>query len=283
MSRIDDILSLVDQVPPFPKVARQVMKMLENENIKVRDLADVIQYDATITANILKTCNAAYYGLSRKVTSIEDALVVLGQQALKDIIITSSSVGFYKGKAGAGYLLEEGDLWKHAVAAAIMAQLLSPQFAGVDKGAAFTAGLLHDIGKRFISGFVGEELKKIVSYAHGEKSSFIEAEKGVIGISHAEFGALILERWDFDEEMVKAVRMHHNPLALEEGGLVALVALSNTLVISMGVGVGADGLAAPMEGESLGRFGITHELLEKAMSELWFELEKAEEMINLVK
>ena len=180
-------------------------------------------------------------------------------------------------------MLEEGDLWKHAVAVAIMSKYLSSHFEGVDKGTAFTAGLLHDIGKNFISRFVGSEFKKIMSQAHGGKKSFFEAEKNALGISHAELGGLILEKWEFDQEMVAAVKKHHDPLALNEGGLIALVALSNTLVISMGVGVGADGLASPMEGGSLERFGITSGELEKAMSELWFELEKAEEMVNLAK
>lgn len=283
MSRIDEILVIADHVPPFPKVAQQVMKMLEDENTKASTLAEVIQYDGTITANILKTCNAAYYGLSRKVTSLEDAVVVLGQGMLKDIIVTSSSVGFFKGKAGDGYMLEEGDLWKHAVAVAIMAKSLSPHFKGVEKGAAFTTGLLHDIGKRFINSFVGSEFKKIMDQAHGEKSSFFEAEKKALGISHAELGGLILEKWQFDQEMVTAVKRHHDHFALKEGGLVALVALSNTLVISMGIGVGADGLAAPMDGSFLQQYGISNEVLEKAMSELWFELEKAEEMVNLAK
>jgi putative nucleotidyltransferase with HDIG domain len=258
------------------------MKMLQDENTKANDLAKVIQFDATITANILKTCNAAYYGLSRKVTSLEDALVVLGQEMLKDIIITSSSVKFYKGKAGGGYMLEEGELWKHAVAVAMMAKFLSPHFK-VEKGIAFTAGLLHDIGKRFISTFVEREFQQIMGQAHADNSSFYAAEKKALGISHAELGGVILEKWEFDEEMVAAIKRHHDPLALNAGGLVALVALSNTLVISMGVGVGADGLASPMEGDFLQRYGITHAVLEKAMSEVWFELEKAEEMINLAK
>lgn len=283
MSRIDEILAVAESAPPFPKVAQQVMKMLNDENTKASDLAGVIQYDASITANILKTCNAAYYGLSRKVTSIEDALVVLGQEMLKDIIITSSSVRFFKGNAGAGYMLEEGDLWKHGVATAIMAKSLSPHFDIVDKGAAFTAGLLHDIGKGFIASFVGDDFKKIMNQVNGDKCAFFEAEEKALGISHAELGGRILRKWEFDQEMVEAVRRHHDPNALSEGGLVALVALSNTLVVSMGVGVGADGLSAPMEGESLQRFGITLEKLELAMADLLFELEKAEEMIDLAK
>jgi len=282
MSKIDEIMAIADRLPPFPKVAMQVMKMIEEEHVKAVDLAEIIQYDAIITANLLKVCNAAYFGLSRKVTSLEDALVVLGHSNLRDIIITSSSVRFYNGNAGGGYMLEEGELWKHAVAVAIMAKHLAPNFTGVDGGTAFTAGLLHDIGKRFISSFVAGDFKKIMMLGHSGECSFPEAERRVLGINHAELGAKILDKWQFDQDMVAAVKSHHDNDAMEADSLTALVALSNTLVISMGIGVGADGLATEIQGEALQRFGIDPSGLELAMAEVMYELDKAEEMIHLV-
>ena len=281
MSRVEEILQVADQVPPFPKVAQQVLKMLENPNTKAKALAEVIQYDAGITANLLKTCNAAYFGLTRKVSSLEDALVVMGHDMLKDIVMASSSASFYKGSAGQGYLLEDGDLWKHSVGVAIMAKSLSRCFPGVKENIAFTAGLLHDIGKGFISSFVADDFQKIMAMAHGGGSSFIEAERQILGVDHAELGGMIIKKWEFDQGMVEAVRQHHAPDALDKGELTALVAISNTLVISMGIGVGADGLAGALEGESLGRFNIDNKTLDTAMSELVFDLEKAEDLINL--
>jgi len=282
MSKIDEIIAIADRLPPFPKVAQQVMKMIDREHVTASDLAEVIQYDATITANLLKLCNAAYFGLSRKVTSVDDALVVLGHSVLKDIIIASSSARFFQGRAGGGYMLEEGDLWKHAVAVAIMAKHLVSHFPEVDSGAAFTAGLLHDIGKRFMSSFVADDFKKIMAIGHSGEASFPEAERRVLGIDHSELGARILERWEFDEVMVEAVRRHHEESALEDGGLVSLVALSNVLVISMGIGVGADGLSFTLQGDALERFGIGPLALEGAMAAVFTELDKAEEIIRLV-
>ncbi len=125
MSRMDEILLLVKAVPPFPKVAQRVLAMLDDPSVKAVQLAEVIQYDAAITANILKICNAAIFGLPRKVSSLEEALVVIGTNELKDIVIASSSAKFYKGKVGAGYELEQGDLWRHSVASAIVAKHLS--------------------------------------------------------------------------------------------------------------------------------------------------------------
>jgi putative nucleotidyltransferase with HDIG domain len=281
MSRVDEILAIADHVPPFPKAARQVMQMVEDENVTAAELSEVIQYDANITANLLKTCNAAYFGLTRKVSSIDDALVILGHDTLKDIIVTSSSVLFFDGNAGDGYQLEEGDLWRHGVAVAIMSKSLCHFFKGVNGSAAFTAGLLHDIGKRFISSFVADDFKKIMALAHGDNCSFTDAELHVLGVNHAELGGMILKKWEFDDDMTAAVERHHDPKALEQGGLVALVALSNTLVVSMGVGVGADGLASSLQGEALARYGINNKELELAMANLFSELEKAEEMLNL--
>lgn len=281
MSRVEEILNIANHIPPFPKVALQVMKMLDNPEVQAKDLAEFIQYDSAITANLLKTCNAAYFGLTRKVSSLDDALVVVGQDILKDIIIASSSARFYKGGAGEGYKLEQGDLWKHSVATAIMAKLISAHFKEVDPGLAFTAGLLHDIGKRFLSSFVADDFEKIMVRGHSEGCSFIQAEKEILGVDHAELGAMIMKKWEFSEELIAAVKAHHDPNALNGSQLTALVALSNTLVISLGVGLGADGLSGSMQGEGLKRFGISSIDLDRYLSDLVLEMERAEEMMAL--
>lgn len=281
MSRVEEILNIANHIPPFPKVAMQVMKMLEDPAVKAKDMADVIQYDSAITANILKTCNAAYFGLSRKVSALDDALVLMGQDALKDILIASSSARFYKGGAGEGYQLEQGELWKHSVAVAIMSKLISRHFKGVEPGVAFTAGLLHDIGKRFLSSFVASDFKRIMDRTYIDGLSFMAAEHEILGVDHAELGSMILLKWEFAEEMIEAVKLHHDPLALDKEPLTALVAMANTLVISLGIGVGADGLSGTMQGEGLKRFGITSLDLDRYMSMLVLEMERAEDLMGL--
>lgn len=282
MSRIEEILNIANHIPPFPKVAMQVMKMLGDPKVQPKDLAEVIRYDAAITANLLKTCNAAYFGLPRKVSSLDEALVLLGQDALKDIIIASSSARFYKGEAGgAGYQLEQGELWKHSVATAIMAKSIAPHFKGIDPGTAFTTGLLHDIGKRFLSSFVASDFQKIMDRTYIDGLSFMAAEHEILGMDHAELGSMIMQKWEFSEEMIQAVRFHHDPQALSKDPLTALIAIANTLIISLGVGVGADGLSGAMQGEGLKRFGITSLELDRYMSNLLLEMEKAEEMMAL--
>jgi len=281
MSRIDEILNLVKHVQPFPKVVQRVMEMLDNPETNVKDLAEVIQYDQVITANVLKICNASYFGLPRKVSSLNEALVIVGHNTLKDIIVTSSSARFYKGAVGEGYKLEQGELWKHSVAVGILAKHMVKHIKEVDPGAAYTVGLLHDIGKRFLSTFVADDFKQIMIKVVRDQCSFVEAEKELLGVSHAELGGMILKKWEFPEEMQLAVLQHHDPDALKKGPLTALVSLSNALVISMGIGVGADGLATKMQGEGLKRFGITPMELDLCMANLLGDMEQAQELFHI--
>jgi putative nucleotidyltransferase with HDIG domain len=281
MSRIEEILALINHVPPFPKVAERVMELIKNPDVTAAQLAEVIQYDQVITANVLKICNAAYFGLPRKVSSLDEGLVVIGHDILKDILIASSSARFFKGKVGGGYQLEQGDMWKHSVATGIMAKLLVRHIKDVDPGSAFTAALLHDIGKRFLSSFVADDFDRIVAKVEKDNCSFIKAEKEFLGVDHAELGGMILEKWEFDKPLVDAVREHHNPKALEKEPLTALVALSNSLIISMGIGAGADGLASELHGEGVKRFGISLDTLQICMADLLAEMERAQELLSI--
>jgi putative nucleotidyltransferase with HDIG domain len=281
MSRIDEILILIKHVPPFPKVAQRVMDLLKEDDVNATQLAEVIKYDQAITANVLKMCNTSYFGLPRRVTSLDDALVVLGHDTLKDIIIASSSAKFYTGTVGAGYQLEKGDMWKHSVAVGIMAKLLVEHVKGVDPGSAFTCGLLHDIGKRFLSAFVSDDFEQIMEKVGAGKASFTSAEEELIGMDHAKLGGMILEKWEFGPDLVEAVKYHHDPEALNMAPLTAVIALSNSLVISMGIGVGADGLAAEVQGEGLKKIGVSPATLQLCMMDLLEEMEKAQDMLNL--
>ncbi len=282
MSRIDEILALARHVPPFPKVAASVMQLLKDPNVTVGQLAEVIQYDQVITGNVLKICNAAYFGLSHKINSLDEGLVFIGHDILKDIIIASSSARFYQGGAGAGYRLGQGEMWKHSVACAIMAKLLVRHIDEVDPGSAFTVGLLHDIGKRFLSSFVEDDFEKIVAKVDADGGSFVDAEREYLGMDHAELGGLILKNWQFDQELIDAVVHHHDLQALDEAPLTALLALSNSLVISMGIGVGVEGMAAELHGKGLARFAITEEMLDLSMADLLAELDRAQELLNIV-
>lgn len=282
MNHLDDILQNVDRIPPFSEVAQKAMSLLEDPNVTAKDLSGVIQYDQALTAGVLKTCNSPYYGLQRKVASVSDAVVVIGHNTLKDVILTCSAVPYYKGEAGAGYGHEAGDLWKHSVAAAIMAKLLMKFFPGVDAGKAYTTALMHDVGKLVLSNFVRDEFTQIMHKVEDGTYSFSEAEQEILGATHAEIGAKIMEKWAFPPDMVLAVKQHHDLDVLMKDPLSAVVSLSNIFVVLAGIGSGIGGMATKIKGEGLKRFGIKSGNLDLLMAELHVEVTKAQEIFELV-
>ncbi len=280
MNRIEEILAFVNQIPPFPKVARRVIELLEDPDVNAGHLAEVIQYDQAITANIMKMCNAAYFGLPRKISSISEAVVMLGRNTLKELVIAGASVPFYEGGAGNGYRLDEGELWKHSVAVGLMAKLLGRHVRGIEVGSAFTVGLLHDIGKRFLSTFVSDEFEKIMDRVEKGHCSFVTAEQDIIGIDHAELGAIIMEKWEFIPSQVEAVRKHHIPHAMSEGPMIALTALSNSLVKDTGVGK-ADIFNSEIQSDVLNKLGINRSEIQSCMSDLLLEMDKARDLVRM--
>lgn len=279
MNRIEEILACVSQIPPFPKVAHRVLELLEDPNVNAQHLAEVIQYDQAITANIMKMCNAAYFGLPHKISSIRDAVVILGQNTLKELIMVGASAAFYEGKAGGGYKLEEGELWKHSVAVGLMAKLLGRHVDSVDSGSSFTAGLLHDIGKRFLSVFVSDDFDRIMERVERDNYSFVGAEHEIIGINHAELGAIIMESWDFTSSQIEAVRKHHTSHALTDEPLTAITALSNRLVKS--IGVGEDILNSDVQVDVLKKLGISRKEVQICMADLIREMDRARELVRM--
>ena len=272
---------LIGHVPPFPKVVQTVLDLLQDPETNASQLADVIKYDQAITVNILHICNAAYFGLPRKISSLDEGLVVIGNDVLKDIMIASSSARFLSGDIAGGYDLGQGDLWRHSVACGIMAKNLGKYCPSLDSSTLFTVGLLHDIGKRFLSTFVRDEYREIVDLVDHEKVPFVVAEERILGLNHAKLGGMVFEKWQFPGEMKKAVEAHHDVNALEQDDLTALLALANSLVVSMGIGGGVDGLATSLDEKGLERFGIGEDQLQLCMADLLVEMAKAEELLSL--
>jgi HD-like signal output (HDOD) protein len=123
MSLLDTILESVTQLPPFPAVIQRAFQLVDDPKSSAQDVVDVIQYDQSITVNVLKLCNSAHFGLRRTVHSLRDALVLIGFHQLLEIILSQASGKFFSGDCK-GYDLENGELWQHSVACALLPRII---------------------------------------------------------------------------------------------------------------------------------------------------------------
>jgi len=280
---IEKIIHSVQSIPAFPMTVQKVTELVSREDYAVADLVNLIKCDQAITANILRMSNAAYFGSRHKIKTIQEAVLYLGQQNLLRAVQTAGVSRFYR-KVSVGYVSQARELWKHAIAVAMMSQILSRKIFHCEDSVLYTAALLHDIGKVFLGEYVQGSFDRIADLVTKRGSSFLDAEKEVLGIDHAVLGGMIADHWHFPAEIRDAIAYHHRPDLLDkEGDYISwLVYLSDQVCLMMGVDGGIDGLAYKGLEESLTRYHLRMQDLEQGMIMLLESLEGAEDVINIV-
>ncbi len=276
---IKAIVAGIDTLTPIPQVADKVMTIAQDPKSSMAKLTDIIQYDQVLTANLLKTANSAYFGLSQKVDSLHQAVVYLGMDKVVDLVLLEANSGNYV-QGHEGYDLESGELWRYSVSSALIARDLAEKKGIEDIHTVFTAALLKDIGKVVLSQHVAESFEKINFLVAKHGFSFREAEKGVLGIDHAELGGMIAKRWRFSEMMIDIIEHHHVPLESRFPTQSAIVYLADTLCMTMGIGVGSDGLAYRFHKEALEKLGFTDREYQEVIAGFGEKIGQVEELIQ---
>lgn len=237
------ILQSIQKLPSFPAVIQQAIQLIHDPKSSAKDVVEVIQYDQSITVEVLKLCNSAYFGLRRKVHSLREALVMIGLDQLLEMILCRESSRFFYNPCK-GYDLEYGALWRHSIVSALLSGIISKRLNHEMTPTHFTAALIHDIGKVVLSEFVEDYFGEIKQVMEKESLTFIEAEKEVLGIDHAELGGRIVEKWNFPSVIASCVRFHHYPFSTsEDQEMVHLIYLCDMVAMTTGIGGGADGLS----------------------------------------
>lgn len=278
----DKILKSIKNIPAFPAVAMKVVALMDSPNYSIMDVADLVKYDQAITANILRICNSAYFGLRHKVVTINDAVMRLGQQNIVRAVQAAGASTFYK--KAKGYGLEANKLWEHSVGVALMTQILSRRIFKCEDAKLYTTALLHDIGKVIMGEFVDESFPQIHDLVSKEGISFLDAEEKIIGINHADLGGRMASQWNFPKDMMDAIIYHHRPdLMQDEGNSGAwLVYLADQACIMMGIGLGSDGLAYTGLSEVITKFKLRQRDFEECIMLMLEDLDRAKEVLGMV-
>ncbi len=182
MSRTDEIIARVGDIQPLPGTVVRLISVVNNPQSTVSDIVETIRYDQALTARMLRLCNSAYFGLSREVESLEDAMKYLGTLKLLQLVMAVHTNALLSRRQD-GYGLEPGILWKQSVAVALASTLFAERTKPENLGLTFTAGLLHDIGKVLLNEYVAEEFTQIYQLVSQKQISFDQAEREVLGCS----------------------------------------------------------------------------------------------------
>jgi putative nucleotidyltransferase with HDIG domain len=278
---IDVLLKQIDRLKPFSQSEHKVLEIVSNEDSSMQDLVEVIQYDQAMTANLLRICNSSYFALSRKITSVKQAVTYLGTDKVGWMVMMGSS-SHMLGKAQAGYDLSEGDLWRYSVASALIAQEIAERCRFKNSSFVFTSALLKDLGKVVLNDYVKEAVQEIMFEVREKGMTFLEAEKAVLGVDHAEMGAKIGEKWGFSPLMIQVIRNHHiSELSSLEDLSLPIVYLSDSICMMMGIGGGLDGLAYRYHQEVVDRLHFSDRDLQETIANFQEKFRGIEDWIHL--
>lgn len=213
-------------LPALPAMASELLASLGQDDVDVATLARHITSDQSLAARALRIANSPFYGLAGRVTTIQDAVVILGFRAIRSLVLSSLMVRAVDRMTGEG---NSRGFWRHAVGVALCARGLA-RFSNACQDTAFTAGLLHDIGRVFLSACFPEHATAARQYQQEVGGTFIEAEHAVMGVDHGVAGGVLARQWGFPPVMVDAIARHHCPDDGEPAGLTDLCHGADILV-----------------------------------------------------
>jgi len=254
-----DIKTAIQQLKPIPQVALKILRLVDQNRFDIEPIAIEIRKDQVITARMLQLANSAMFGAKRTITSLDHAVVFLGQDLMVRIILSAAVQGYYE-QSTMGYALCKGGMYHHAIGCAQIAEALARKTQCEDPGKAYTAGLLHDIGKVVLDQYVTAAYPLFYREIMDEKENIISIEKRLLGMSHTEVGTLLSRQWSFPAALIAAIQYHHQPNQCPEyEALCAIVYLADLLMSRFHAGLEIERLETQVLTKQLTILGLTRD------------------------
>lgn len=253
------ILGAVSDLPSMPQAVHKAREVMGNPNSSFKDLAIVFVTDQAIATRVLKLANSAHYGLSKRVSSIQQASVVLGYKILAELV-TLASTSKLMGETLKGYGLKAGDLWKHSLAVAFGARLIAKKSNPALSDDVFAAGLIHDAGKLVLDEYICERKQAFEDFMAGGDQSFLTAEKEILGVDHGEIASEVCQKWNIPEHLAIAIRYHHYPSRSHGNELAYILHVADAIALRSEVEAGIDALSYEMDDSALEFLGLEEDL-----------------------
>ncbi len=270
------ILKTLGDLPPMPQVVFKAQHVMDDPSLGTKELASVLENDQAMVTRVLRVANSAYYGLSGSVSSIHHATVLLGSKKVGEIISMSGASKFLD-KTLEGYSLEPGMMWEHSLAAAFGSRLIVAKRNPNLANDAFVAGLIHDAGKMILDRYVLQRKDVFESLMVNSRKGYLDAEKEIIGFTHADIAYWACKAWGIPENLTTAIRFHHDPSLADDSRLAYAVNLADALTKLSGVGTANEDLLYKIEEKALDIHSLGEDDVVNIMCEMVESVQKVEE------
>jgi HD-like signal output (HDOD) protein len=236
MKLINKIIKEIDEFPTLPTIYSTLSEVISNPRSTAGDVSNIILQDQSSASKILKTANSAAYGVMGKVTTVSQAVVYIGFEEVKNLIVSQSILDIF-GNVNLTKAINPIDLWKHSIAVGIISKNIAKGMGIRNFETYFLSGILHDIGKLLFLKSIPELYDKVINYSIANNIPVIEVEKNIIGMSSSLAGSLLAEKWNIPATIRNTIKYQHIGLLNDKPEtLVSIVHLANIVAEMLELG-----------------------------------------------
>jgi HD-like signal output (HDOD) protein len=278
---VSDAVQSISHIATLPEITLKIIELVENPRSTAQDLHKVVSNDPALVARILKVVNSAFYGLPGQIGSINRAIVLLGLNAVRNIVIAASLAKLFRGGRVSPHFCAK-DLWTHSIAVGVMSRLLVSKLNNTLPDEAFLSGLIHDIGILVELQALRDPLIAVVEQAATQDRRYIELEQEIIGVDHQMFGAGLTSMWKFPRSFQYVTGYHHNPLALVPDcrWMACIVHVADHVCARDGLGYALTCKGEPLDPNVLDALGLSMEVVDELAKQLPAALSDAEALLS---
>ncbi|MBA5636027.1 HDOD domain-containing protein [Duganella sp. LX20W] len=247
MPTMDDIIKQVHDLPSLPAVVAELLTTVEQDEVDLHALAGKIALDQSLTAKTLRLANSSFYGMPTKVTTIGQAIAVLGFHSIRTLVTACAVTGAFRPGAASRFAFEP--FWRHAIGTAVCARALA-RHARLSPETAFTAGLLHDLGTLVLATRYPAEYDAVEAYRRQHDCGPGVAQHAIFGYDHARVGSALAAHWKFPPAIQDAVSGHHHPDGPDGMSLALLIHVADVLAHALDLGGEEDDQVPPLSQQS---------------------------------
>jgi len=283
-NKVKTVISNIRNLPTPPIVFHQIQKVINDPNVSAGQVASILAEDPAMSAKVLRLTNSAFYGLSKEIESVKQAVVIVGFEAIKNLVLSASVLDMFKGKNIDQEYQEK--FWRHSLSTAFCCRLLARNLrkrGSVDPDSAFSAGLLHDVGKLIICCFLEPEHAKYMAERQKDRESLdFEIEDRILSYNHAQIGGFLGVQWKIPHKLTEAITYHHHPKDYTEDDPMAnIVYLGNYISKKTYYDRSELDLIGEVDPEIKEYMCVTDEDLESYSTMLMDEYNKAETFMQM--